>query len=291
MFGVILFFFSTELIYFNTSELLNSYMDIYKPFLMALVTIVFLYLTYLFYSRSKIKNVIVISCLAAPYYLMMVVLTLTSFNIPRMPDLFYMTIGLYLIFTEFKPKPNFISGKYALLVFCVTLFFIYPIIYKNLEFKFLKGSTNKTRTLGKFDMSFKNRKGEVFKTSDFSGKTVCIDMWSSSCGGCIQSMPDFEKLNKHYKNNPDFKIISLFCPKKPNQTFDWFLTYIKDEFPYDIDYYYINPEEFKKLGVYKFPEFLLINKQNSLEYKGIIQYMPYVKDNIYTQLNSINETQ
>lgn len=291
LFGVILFFYATELIYFTNSELLNPYIDIYKPYLMALLTIIFLYLTYLFYRKAKVKSVSILVCLAAPYCLLMLTLTVASPYVPRLPDLLYMAFGLYLIFIRFKPNTTMLSRRYALLVFCVSLFLIYPFIYKNLEFMARKGTTDKNRSLGKFDMSLKNTKGEVFKTSDFYGQTVCIDMWSSSCGSCIQAMPDFEKLNKHYKANPDFKIISLFCPMKPHQTYEWFLKYIKEEFPYDIDYYYIDQEEFKQLEIYKFPEFLLINKQNHLEYRGIIHYMPYVKDNIYTQLNTINENQ
>lgn len=292
MFGVIIFFYLSELIYFTNSEFLNPYIDLYKPYLMALLTIVFLLFTYLFYRRAKLKNGLVLTCLTAPYCLMIIGLLISGPPNPaRWPDLLYMAFGLYLLFIRFKPNKTLLSRRYALLVFCVSLFIVYPFIYKNLEFMATKSRMDKNRALGKFNMSLKNIKGEVFKTSDFYGQTVCIDMWSSSCGSCIQAMPDFEKLNKRYKTNPDFKIISLFCPMKPHQTYEWFLKYIKEEFPYDIDYYYISQEEFKQLEIYKFPEFLLINKQNHLEYRGIIHYMPYVKDNIYTQLNSINENQ
>jgi hypothetical protein len=116
-------------------------------------------------------------------------------------------------------------------------------------------------------------------------------MWSSTCGGCIRSMPEFEKLNIYFKTNQDYRIISLFCPMKEHETYEWFLNYIKQDFNYNIDYYYIEVDEFKKLGIYQFPEFFLINKDNKIVYRGLITYKKTIKDNIYEMLEKINSNE
>jgi thiol-disulfide isomerase/thioredoxin len=38
-----------------------------------------------------------------------------------------------------------------------------------------------------------NEKGTVVRLSDFYGKFVYIDCWSSFCGPCIKEMPDMKK--------------------------------------------------------------------------------------------------
>ena len=81
----------------------------------------------------------------------------------------------------------------------------------------------------------------------------------------------------------------MYCPIKEEQTFEWFKEYIDRKFDYDIDYYYIDYESFNKLNIRQFPEFLIVSKQSNLVYRGQISYLPYVNDNIYSKLKSINE--
>ena len=51
--------------------------------------------------------------------------------------------------------------------------------------------------------------GKTIALSDFKGKVVFIDSWSTTCGGCIKSLPHVFELQKHFKNNPDVKFIYL----------------------------------------------------------------------------------
>ena len=61
------------------------------------------------------------------------------------------------------------------------------------------------------------------------------------------------------------------------------------KFYYNIDFYYIDFESFNKLNIKQFPEFLIINKNNKMVYRGQISYLRYVSDNIYNKLKSVNE--
>jgi thiol-disulfide isomerase/thioredoxin len=167
----------------------------------------------------------------------------------------------------------------------------YPFAYENINFVYHKSDDEKILVEGDFDFSIKDRLGKTIKLSELKNKIVCIDMWSSTCGGCIRSMPEFEKLNIYFKTNQDYRIISLFCPMKEHETYEWFLNYIKQDFNYNIDYYYIEVDEFKKLGIYQFPEFFLINKDNKIVYRGLITYKKTIKDNIYEMLEKINSNE
>ncbi len=172
---------------------------------------------------------------------------------------------------------------------CILIIPSYYFIYDNILYYTSRSEVNTSQNLGDFNFKIRDRNGVSFNLADLKGKTVCVDMWSSSCGNCISSMPEFEELNTKFKNDKDYKIISLYCPIKEEQSFEWFKDYINRKFDYNIDYYYIDYESFKKLNIRQFPEFLIISKGSNLVYRGQISYLPYVNDNIYKKLKSINE--
>lgn len=43
-------------------------------------------------------------------------------------------------------------------------------------------------------------KGELRHLSEFKGKYILMDFWSSGCGPCIQSIPEMEKITEMYKD-------------------------------------------------------------------------------------------
>ncbi|MES2514920.1 MAG: TlpA disulfide reductase family protein [Bacteroidota bacterium] len=210
-------------------------------------------------------------------------------NWPRVADLFFIILGVGTIATmDMKHSSN----RQKVIVFIISLLLIIPLYYltyDNISHYASKNELRKTRTLGSFNFKITDRRGVSFNMDELKGKTVCVDMWASSCGNCISAMPDFEKLNLSFRNDTNYKIISLFCPVKEEQTYEWFKEYINRKFNYDIDYYYIDFETFHKLNIRQFPEFLLISKGSNLVYRGQISYLPYVSDNIYAKLKSIHE--
>ena len=49
-------------------------------------------------------------------------------------------------------------------------------------------------------------KGNIHRLSDFKGKYVLIDFWTTNCGPCIAALPEIEKF---VKRNPKVEVISL----------------------------------------------------------------------------------
>jgi thiol-disulfide isomerase/thioredoxin len=255
----------------------------------AISIIIFLVLVSLYYRRSKEKSLTYIILLASPYFVFWVIMDFIASNLPRITDLFLIAIGISILYIMEQKNIGRKQKVLTLIISCLFIIPVYYFIYDNIWYLTTKNELQTTKTLDNFNFRITNTKGNSYNLADLEGKTVCVDMWASSCGNCISAMPDFEKLNLHFRSDTNYKIISLFCPVKKDQTYEWFQDYINRKFHYDIDYYYIDFETFQKLKIRQFPEFLLISKKSNLTYRGQISYLPYVNDNIYVKLKSINE--
>jgi thiol-disulfide isomerase/thioredoxin len=256
----------------------------------AISILVFLVLVYVYYYRNKERRTITfLMVLGLPYFLLVMIAIIFASNWPRTADLFFMVLGIGIM-AAMDTKHS--SNKQKIVAFIISFLLIIPlyyVTYDNISHYASKNKLQKNRSLDNFNFKIMDRQGLSFNLGQLKGKTVCVDMWASSCGNCISAMPDFEKLNVSFRNDTNYKIMSLFCPVKKDQTFEWFQDYINRKFHYDIDYYYIDFETFNKLKIRQFPEFLLISKESKLIYRGQISYLPYVNDNIYVKLKSINE--
>jgi thiol-disulfide isomerase/thioredoxin len=286
--AVILLYTLMDFIYFNNQLVFADYIDTIKLYVVALSIVLYLNLLYIFYSGIKDKRKLDFILLASPYLLTFLIANILSSNIPRTIDLFYLCLGTTLVFFKFKENSFINNRKYVIIIFYGFVVLTYPYVYENINYNYHKNKPESVKVERELNFTLTDIHNLRYKLSDFKSKTVCIDMWSSTCGGCIRSMPEFEELNLHFKNNPDYKIISLFCPMKEHQTYEWFLNYIKEDFNYNIDYYYIDRQSFKKLGIYQFPEFILVNKNNRIVYRGLVTYKQSTFDNIYDKLEKIN---
>lgn len=59
------------------------------------------------------------------------------------------------------------------------------------------------------DFTMTDRKGKVFRLSDFRGKAVYIDVWATWCGPCCAEIPHMEKLAAHYAKDKRIELISI----------------------------------------------------------------------------------
>ena len=59
------------------------------------------------------------------------------------------------------------------------------------------------------DFTMTDKKGKVFRLSDFRGKAVYIDVWATWCGPCCAEIPHMEKLAAHYAKNKKIELISI----------------------------------------------------------------------------------
>ncbi|MBN2093211.1 TlpA family protein disulfide reductase, partial [candidate division KSB1 bacterium] len=50
----------------------------------------------------------------------------------------------------------------------------------------------------------------LITNSDLKGKIVLIDLWSTTCHGCVYEMPLLHKIYEKYQNN-NFTILSIAC--------------------------------------------------------------------------------
>jgi len=50
------------------------------------------------------------------------------------------------------------------------------------------------------DFKIKDINGNLVKLSDFKGKYVYMDCWTSYCGPCIAEMPAMKKLSEEFRN-------------------------------------------------------------------------------------------
>src|SRR5438876_938837 len=66
------------------------------------------------------------------------------------------------------------------------------------------------------DITFKNvlnYKSNKAKLSDFKGKLVILDMWSTWCTSCITAFPEMETLQKQFKDKIQILLVNPHNPK------------------------------------------------------------------------------
>lgn len=63
----------------------------------------------------------------------------------------------------------------------------------------------------------KDQFGEKQGSEKLKGKVVLIDFWGSWCSPCLLAMPDIQKLQDYYENNPNVAIIGISASEKDNR--------------------------------------------------------------------------
>ncbi|GGI56724.1 TlpA family protein disulfide reductase [Winogradskyella haliclonae] len=59
--------------------------------------------------------------------------------------------------------------------------------------------------------------GKEYDSDKLKGKVILIDFWGSWCTPCILAMPDIQKLQDHYKNNPNVAIIGISAGERDKE--------------------------------------------------------------------------
>ncbi|WP_298753964.1 TlpA disulfide reductase family protein [uncultured Psychroserpens sp.] len=65
--------------------------------------------------------------------------------------------------------------------------------------------------------SAKDQFGKTISSKQLQGKVVLLDFWGSWCTPCIQAMPDIQKLQDHYKHNPNVIIIGISAGERDKE--------------------------------------------------------------------------
>lgn len=84
------------------------------------------------------------------------------------------------------------------------------VIYNNLGDKYKNEGTNQSSQekapTPAPDFTVYDKEGNPVRLSDFKGKPVVVNFWTSWCVYCKEEMPDFERL---YKENPDVQFMMI----------------------------------------------------------------------------------
>jgi len=122
-------------------------------------------------------------------------------------------------------------------------------------------ATNTTLNLAP-DFTIYDNNDNIIKLSDFKGKPVVINFWTTWCGYCVQEMPYFNEAYNTYKDEVQF--IMLNVPDGPTETKENVENFINEN-NYDFEAYY--DKEFDAVNKYSvtgYPITIFINKQGEL---------------------------
>lgn len=115
-------------------------------------------------------------------------------------------------------------------------------------------------------------------------KVYVLDIWTTSCGVCIEKFPDFSSLCEKYSDNSNLEFYSVnvkLNETERNRT----LKYVLGK-NYCFKNLFINSkDEVNKIDVYEYPTIIII-KNNKIIYNGYPSFNSYV---LFNNLNNIIE--
>ena len=106
-----------------------------------------------------------------------------------------------------------------------------------------------------------NANAEKISTAEWKGKVVLIDMWYTKCGACVKQLRASQKIEQHFRANPDVLFSAVDCGYDSLKAIEAF----KSRFPF-LNQYYLDQNSLisKHLGIEDFPRTLVIDKQGKL---------------------------
>lgn len=114
------------------------------------------------------------------------------------------------------------------------------------------------------DITLTDLNGKAVKLSDYKGKIVVIDFWSTVCKPCVAAFPAFERAVDFYKNEP----FQLFVINE-GETPDIVKPYM-DKKGYKLDVIFDNDEAiFKALDALGTPQKFIIDANGNINQTGI----------------------
>lgn len=151
------------------------------------------------------------------------------------------------------------------------IIFSYLLIYTFLSFNFHNinnyyfSKHYKNELVDTFipEIEVKSMDGKSFTLSD-KKQILVVDLWSNSCGYCIQAFPKFEEVYMHYKNDNEVEVISINVDEvMPNRERGHEL--VKR---YAFKNYFATKDILQKLNFNKFPNYMIIGKDGKIKYFG-----------------------
>ncbi|WP_343322088.1 TlpA family protein disulfide reductase [Sphingobacterium multivorum] len=105
---------------------------------------------------------------------------------------------------------------------------------KNEDFKQYVRNLRKRRTTHarSFQFALEDENGKMVTNADLKGKVILLDFWFTGCRGCLALHKNMEPVKAYFKNNPDFKYVSISIDKERGK---WLNSLQKGEYTDETD--------------------------------------------------------
>lgn len=162
-------------------------------------------------------------------------------------------LGSYLrnyVDTIYRKKTGMIAGSYVLI--CVLIGLTVMPNMKLLDFTERVNEPVPAVELMTLDK-------QTTPVSELEGKIIVMDFWATWCGPCLQLMPELERLDKKYDDNPDVVVKAVNTSWK-NSLED--VQNFLEENPKDVDVLYDKDGRLtEKLGIDGIPHTVIIDNE------------------------------
>ena len=106
------------------------------------------------------------------------------------------------------------------------------------------------------ELKFEKLSGKTTKITDYKGKIIVLNFWSTSCSPCIQEMPRLNKLVSQLKN----KNIVFIAPALQDKNLKLMKDFLKKHsFDYEVVFY-----DYKNVDITAMPTHIIINKDSKV---------------------------
>ena len=131
------------------------------------------------------------------------------------------------------------------------------------------------------DITIEDINGDVFNMSSNKGKVMVFNFWAIGCRGCVEEIPELNKLAEHFKKEKDVKFYAFTSDTKSSC-----IRFLKrKQFLFSLVPY--SKFVFLKYGIYGIPATLIIDKDGKVlkvYYGGEIK--PKMVDGVIKEIES-----
>lgn len=176
--------------------------------------------------------------------------------------------------------------KYILIPIWCSLLIISSFIFMENWFIFI---SNKNRASNNSfpKLNLKDADNKEFNLS--KGHIYVIDIWSSTCGICIEEFPAFELKKTEYANQKDIIFLTLNLPIKYSKSNLW------EKHVESFSFASLTTTDsagWEKLNVQSVPDYLIVDKELKIRYQGSFNYKKiHFVNNFDNVLNKIKNNE
>lgn len=163
---------------------------------------------------------------------------------------------------------------------------------KNENFKQYISDLRKKRTTRakSFQFTLEDENGKMITNTDLKGKVLLLDFWFTGCRGCLALHKNMAPVKEYFKNNPDFRYVSISVDKKKQ---NWLSSLKSGDYTDNSDVKLWAGEQNHKHPIIRYyqiasyPTLILISKNDKVV--AINPPNPYTEKNKNTLIEMINE--